>query len=364
VPVPELPAGVDTPAVVIDLDVVERNVERMAAAMAVRGVALRPHVKTHKSVALARLQLEAGVAGITVGTLGEAEVMAAAGIDDILIAYPLWPGGTKAARLRDLAERVRLSVGVDSAAGAAALGAAVSGGAARLRVLVEVDSGGHRTGVAPAEAGSIAAAARDSGLEVRGVFSHGGHGYAGHSARLSAAADEVNALGEAAAALLEVHIEAAVVSAGSTTTALLSAAGVVNEERPGTYIFGDRQQLALGAIEPNELGLFVMATVVSTPAQDRFVIDAGAKTLARDRPRFLDGYGLLPALPDAVISAKYDYHGVVEVPPGIPWPPVGSLVAIVPNHVCPVVNLVDELVVARRGIVIDRWPVDARGRTT
>jgi D-serine deaminase-like pyridoxal phosphate-dependent protein len=233
-----------------------------------------------------------------------------------------------------------------------------------LRVLVEVDSGGHRTGVAPAKAGSIAAAARDSGLEVRGVFSHGGHGYAGRAERLSAAADEVNALGEAAAALLEVGIEAAAVSAGSTPTALLSAAGVVNEERPGTYIFGDRQQLALGAIEPDELGLFVMATVVSTPAQDRFVIDAGAKTLARDRPRFLEGYGLLPAVPDAVISATYDYHGVVEVPPGSPRPPVGSLVAIVPNHVCPVVNLVDELVVARRGIVIDRWPVDARGRTT
>jgi D-serine deaminase-like pyridoxal phosphate-dependent protein len=363
VPVPDLPRDVDTPALLVDLGVMERNIGRMAAAMAERGVRLRPHAKTHKSVAIARLQLEAGAQGITVGTLGEAEVMAEGGIDDLFIAYPLWPSGSKASRLRELAGRVRLSVGLDSPAGAAALAAAVKGTAAPLAVVIEIDCGGHRTGVPPAEAAPLAETAREAGLAVRGVFSHGGHGYAGRAERVAAAADEVEALGAAAAALRERGFEPAVVSAGSTPTATLSATGAVNEERPGTYVFGDRQQLALGACGPEEIGLFVLSTVVSSPGRGRFVVDAGAKTLAADRPAFLAGHGLAPALPEAIISRTYDYHAVVELPAGIPAPAVGSVLAIVPNHVCPVVNLADELLVVRDGRLLDRWPVDARGRT-
>ena len=154
-----LPEGLDTPCVVVDLDVVERNAKRMAGVMADRGVSLRPHFKTHKSVRLARLQLDAGARGITVGTLGEAEVAVAAGIDDVFIAYPVWAVGTKASRLRTLAQRAPVTVGVDSVAGAERLATAVDGAGRALRVLVEVDSGLGRTGVQPEMVGPIASAA-------------------------------------------------------------------------------------------------------------------------------------------------------------------------------------------------------------
>ncbi|HTC86070.1 MAG TPA: alanine racemase, partial [Candidatus Acidoferrum sp.] len=177
--VPVLPPDLETPALVVDLDVVEANAARLATELAARGVALRPHVKTHKSVALARIQLEYGARGLTVGTLGEAEVFAAAGITDLFLAYPLWAVGPKANRLRAIHDASGgLMVGIDSAAGAGRLATAVAGSARRLRVLVEVDSGARRTGVAdPETAASLAQAATGLGLEVAGVFTHGGHAY-------------------------------------------------------------------------------------------------------------------------------------------------------------------------------------------
>ncbi|MBI3751026.1 MAG: alanine racemase, partial [Chloroflexi bacterium] len=198
---PRLPSGLDTPAIVIDLDVVERNARRLGDELARRGIALRPHVKTHKSVRLARIQLDAGAKGITVGTLGEAEVFAAAGFDDIFIAYPLWAAGPKAARLRSLLDRehLRLSVGFDSVAGAERLAASVRGSPRPLRVVLELDPGNRRTGARPEEAGEIGAAALALGLEVLGVFTHGGHSY-GHGLAAPAGADEVAALTMGAAA--------------------------------------------------------------------------------------------------------------------------------------------------------------------
>lgn len=359
---PELPKRIDTPAVVVDLDVVEANIERMARQMRERGVGLRPHAKTHKSTHVAHLQIEAGAGGLTVGTLGEAEVMAAAGIDDIFIAFPLWPSGSKGGRLRDLAGRVSVVVGVDSVESAKALGAACAGATRPLRAAIEIDSGEGRTGVQPIDAPRVAEAARAAGLVITGVFTHGGHGYAGQAERFDAADDEVRVLSAAVDALRAHGIEVATVSAGSTPTAVLSARDPVNEERPGTYVFGDRQQLTLGSVDPDGIGLFVAATVVSTAVEGRFILDAGSKTLARDRPDFLAGHGFLPAWPDAVISRTYDYHGVVDVADRR-RPRVGEVVAVVPNHVCPVVNLADQLVVVRSGKVVDRWPVDARGHT-
>lgn len=357
-----LPNGLDTPAVVIDLDVVERNIADMAAAMASRGVGLRPHVKTHKSVRLARMQLAAGASGITVGTLGEAEVMAAEGLDDIFVAYPLWATGPKAARLRAVHEAVRLRVGMDSVDGAAALGAAVRGTARPLEVLVEVDSGLGRTGVtSPQAAVAVARAAREAGLSVIGAFTHGGHGYASPAAAALAAADEVRVLAAAGAALGAAGFEVRVLSAGSTPTALGSATGGATEERPGTYVFGDRLQQALGSATADGIGLVVVATVVSTSA-GTVVIDAGAKALAREPSPLLEGLAAIPALGGAVVTGAHDYHGLVTLPPGEPLPAIGAVVAVVPNHVCPVVNLADELVVTRGGQIVDRWPVDARGR--
>lgn len=362
---PQLPVDLDTPALVIDLDIVEANATRMGTAMAGRGIDLRPHVKTHKSVALAKIQMDAGAAGITVGTLGEAEVMAAGGLTDIFLAYPLWADGPKAARLRALNERdgLRFSVGIDSAAGARTLAAAVAGAGKPLRVLIEVDPSYHRTGVEPERAGELAAFAQRAGLEVHGLFTHGGHAYAGRDAIGGAAGDELEALNVATDALREVGIEPIVLSAGSSPTALAAARAPVTEMRPGTYLIGDRMQVYLGASPSTGVAIAIAATVVSDSSPGQVVINAGAKSLTKDVPGYLTGFGMLPDYPDGVIERISDYHGVVTFPDGARRPRLGELVAVVPNHACPVIDLFDSFVATRSGSVIGRWPVDARGRS-
>lgn len=363
-----LPADIDTPALVVDAARLDRNIAAMALVMGRRGVALRPHVKTHKCVQIARLQLAAGAAGITAATLGEAEVFAAAGITDVFIAYPLWASAAKAARLVSLAETATLLLGADSVAGASQLGAAFTGRARRPELLVEVESGEVRTGVrTPAEAVAVAGAARDAGLTVVGVFTHGGHSYAGRDAAGPAAADEHDALAAAGRALAAAGHPVRVRSAGSTPTASLPAAAdalpdPVTEQRPGTYVFFDRQQAALGACSPDDVAMMVASTVVSAPEPGRFVLDAGAKVLTKDCPATLTGFGALPGYPRARVVRLYDHHAVVEAGGG-PAPAVGEMVCLVPNHACPVSNLATEFVVLRDGRVAGRWPVDARGRS-
>ncbi|MBI2780814.1 MAG: alanine racemase [Chloroflexi bacterium] len=361
---PALPAGIDTPAVVIDLDIVERNAHRLGDELSRRGIALRPHAKTHKSVALARLQLEAGARGLTVGNLGEAEVFAAGGLDDLFIAYPIWADGPKAARLRALhdLDNLRLAVGFDSIAGAERLAAAVAGSRRRLAVILELDPGNRRTGAPAQAAGLIAAAARELGLDVRGVFTHGGHAY-GPGAAGPAGADEVATLTAGAAALAAENIEPVVVSAGSTPTQLTAAVAPVNEIRAGTYLIGDRQQWFIGAVPDDGVAIAVAATVVSTAVDGQVVIDAGAKTLTKDVASYLTGHGVIPAYPEAVIERVSDYHGMVRIPPGTPRPTLGEIVAVIPNHVCPVIDLRDSFVATRSGTIVGIWPVDARGRS-
>ena len=360
---PALPAGLDTPRVVVDIVRVEANIARLQAAMDERGIALRPHAKTHKSVAVARMQLAAGARGITVGTLGEAEVFAAAGIEDLFLAYPLWALGPKAERLQALFGAAGgLRVGVDSAAAARHLGAAVAGAPAPLAVLVEVDPGNHRTGLAsPTAIVEVARAARDAGLSVVGAFSHGGHGYAPGAAG-PAGADEIRALAAAAAALRADGFAVDTISAGSTPTMLTAAEGAVTEIRAGTYVYGDRQQWTLGAIPADGCAVAVATTVVSVHA-DRIVLDAGAKALTKDRAAWLTGFGAIVGYPDLVIERVNDYHGVVAAPPGVDRPRLGEVVAVIPNHVCPVIDLVDAVVAVRAGGSIEEWPVDARGRS-
>ena len=362
---PRLPEGIDTPALLVDLDVAERNSRRLVEALRSRGISLRPHAKTHKSIGLARLQLETGARGITVGNLGEAEVLAAGGIDDLFVAYPVWAEGPKAARLRALHDRrgLQLTIGFDSAAGADRLAAAVAGSGPRLRVMLELDPGYHRTGVLPEDAGPVARAATGLGLEIIGLFSHGGHGYAGVDAVAGAAADEVRTLTAGREALRAEGIDVEILSAGSTPTALGAAESPVSEIRAGTYLVGDRQQVALGAVPPGGIALWVAATVVSTATPGQVVVDAGAKTLTKDVAPYLDGHGYLPAYPAAIIEKVSDYHGNVRIPLGRPAPRLGEVVAIVPNHSCPVIDLRDSFHVMRDGRIVGTWPVDARGRS-
>ena len=237
----------------------------------------------------------------------------------------------------------------------------MSGAPAPLRILVEIDCGGTRTGVRPEQAGAIARHARDCGFEVTGAFTHEGHGYKGKELREAAGEDAARGLATAAESLRAEGIEPEVLSAGATPTAALSAHGIVTEERPGTYVFGDRQQAALAGEPPEDVALMVAATVVSAGPGDGFVIDAGAKILAQDVTPIIPGHGAIVGYPDAVIRRLHDHHGTVDLPPGAARPAVGTIVWVVPNHVCPVVNLVDAFDVAQGGRVVARWTVDARG---
>ena len=266
---------IETPAVLVDLDVVDANIHRMQAAMAGRGVGLRPHVKSHKSVNLARRQLQAGAIGITVSSVGEAEVFAEAGFEDIFLAYTIWAGSRhRAERVMRLHSRVRsFSIGVDSEAGAQRLADATRGSRRPLRVLVEIDSGAHRTGVSPKGAGELAVACQRLGLDVAGVFTYAGHAGKSREARVEGAADEVRAAEEAIASFSMQGMPVEIVSAGSTPTALLSSRPPITESRPGEYIFNDADNVRLGTCEGlADVALLVAATVVSTAVDGQVIV--------------------------------------------------------------------------------------------
>ena len=219
---PPLPADLQTPCLVVDRDVLEGNLVAMAERAGDHGLALRPHAKTHKCLEIARRQVVLGAVGLTLATVGEAEVFAEAGFTDLFIAYPLWAAGARGRRLCALAERVSLRVGADSAEGVEVLARSLAG--TEVEIVVEIDSGHHRTGVAPKRAGQVAAAAHRHGLGVAGVFTFPGHSYEPGS-RERAAADEARALQEADAALRRVGLGAGLRSGGSTPTAALAIQG-------------------------------------------------------------------------------------------------------------------------------------------
>lgn len=351
-----LPDDLVTPCLVVDADRLDANIATMAALATGRGLDLRPHAKTHKCLPIAERQLAAGARGLTVATVAEAEIFAAGGCSDLFLAYPVWADAARGARLRALAERVALRVGVDSAQGAAALAGAVPG----LEVLIEVDSGHHRTGVGPADVVAVAMAAERAGLRVRGVFTFPGHAYA-PAAPGAAAADEAVALAAAAAALTAAGIDPQVRSGGSTPSAAHTGAGLT-ELRPGVYVFGDAQQLELATIGEDAIALVAAGTVVSR-GLGRVVLDVGSKVLGADRPAWATGFGRIPGQPQARVSALSEHHATVTWPDG-PLPELGATVAVAPNHVCAAVNLADELMVTRSGAVVDIWPVAARGANT
>ncbi|MFJ5859939.1 alanine racemase [Pseudarthrobacter sp. NPDC092439] len=360
-----VPADIETPEILIDRDVLARNIVRMAEAVGGKGLQLRPHAKTHKMLEIARLQLGAGAVGLTVATLGEAEVFAADGVQDIFIAYPLWIRPAQAERLRRLAASARISVGVDSAEGAAAMGAALGDAAGLVAVMLEIDSGHHRSGLLPEGAVSAARAAAAAGLRVAGVFTFPGHSYAPGMAP-AAAEQEASALARAAALLEAAGFRISRRSGGSTPTAMLTGPAEATEVRPGVYVFGDAQQLELGRCTPEDIALTVAATVVSRhdgggAAPRRIILDSGSKILGGDRPAWATGFGRILDCPDARITALSEHHATVQWPAEVELPALGERLRVVPNHVCVAVNLVDGVAVVRGGTVVDRWRVAARG---
>ena len=332
----------ETPVAVVAVGALENNIASFANRLRARGVGVRPHTKTSKCIEIISRQVDAGTVGLTVATLGEAESLVAHGFDSIFQAFPVWAGTPqRARRIRDLHEECEYLAGVESAEAAEALAAAVRGTRRALSVLIEVDCGMRRSGVAVHDLAPLAERCSDLGLHVRGAFTFGGHAYASCDAPPEAADDEVRTLAEARDALRSVGIEPEVLSAGSTPTALHSARPPVTDERPGTYVFLDRQQVALGAGPMESVSLFVLTTVVASHADGRFVLDAGSKVLSTDRPSWLDGYGFLPAYPDATVARLSEHHAVCTT--SGTRPRVGDVVALVPNHCCVVVNLTDTL---------------------
>jgi D-serine deaminase-like pyridoxal phosphate-dependent protein len=354
------PRSLTTPCLVVDLSRLEANIARMTSALGGRGVGLRPHAKTHKSVRIAAMQVEAGADGITVATLDEAEVFAAAGISDIFIAYTVWPSGDKARRMRRLAERVRLRVGTDSVHAIEQIAATLGDS---VEVSIEINSGAGRCGVHPSGVAPIVTAALEHGVRLVGVFTHGGHAYYGADAVVPAAEDERRTLHEAAEVMRDAGIEPLVISAGSTPTALHSSRPPVNEERPGGYVFGDLDAVVHGACEVDDLAAVVVSTVVSVAAKaGQFVIDCGSKAIGKEEATLpFSGFGTIAEFPRSVLVKLSEEHGIVTAGTG-PMPQVGDVVTVVPNHSCPVLAAMSEMVVVKDGDVVDTWPVDARHR--
>lgn len=362
-----LAGRVDTPVPIVLLDVVQRNIDAMQAFATANQLDLRPHVKTHKCVEIGRLQVEAGAVGITAGNLGEVEVFADAGFQDIFLAYPLWPAGTKPARLRRLAEAVDLRVGVDDVAALDRLADAMGDAVERLAVVVEIDCGAGRSGVPPEAAGEIARSARDRGLRPVGIYTYPGQGSAAPDARERAGQEQRAALVAAVRSLEAAGVTPEVVSAGSTPTIEFSAGDPITEIRPGEYVFCDLNNVRLGACTEEQVALFVAATVVSDRVPGQVVVDAGTKALSREGDRD-SGFGRVGSTDGSVLDGPAlfrlnEYHGFVAVPDGTARPPLGTVLPVVPNHVCPVVNNFDELVVTDAdGDLLLTWPVAARGR--
>lgn len=344
-----------TPAVVVDLDVVERNIARVQALCDAAGVANRPHVKTHKSPVIAGMQRDGGAAGITCQKLGEAEVMAEAGFDDIFITYNLL-GEEKLARLGRLLSGTRVRVAADNPTVVEGLPKAAALAGRDLEVMVECDTGRRRAGVeTPGEAVALA----------RDIASRPGLAFAGLMLYPpeNRMAETQDFLDTALAGLRDSGLEARVISSGGTPNlANLGKIAGVTEHRAGTCIYNDRMMMRAGLASLEDCALTVVSTVVSRAGAERGILDAGSKTLTADPGGGLDGYGLILEHPEARIHQFAEEHGFLDLKACNDRPKVGDIVRIVPNHVCVVVNMVDRVVAVRGDRIVGDLEVAARGR--
>lgn len=361
--------GLETPCIVVDMEQVQRNIRKMQEIADRRRCCLRPHIKTHKSAQLARMQLEAGACGISCATVSEAEIMAAAGIEDIFIAYPL-VGTHKLIRAEQLYRRVkRLILAVDSVEGAKALSRLAVSGKLTLEVRLEIDTGAGRTGIPMAELKKTGQEIWGlEGLAVTGIYTFKSLIYRGQPTKDAglAGAEEGAMMAEAAKLLREIGFAIREVSAGSTPTAEACAAtGMVSEVRPGSYIYYDRMTYLEGACAAEEIAAAVYATVVSTPEPSMAVVDGGSKTFSGDvilgsPPFYFDSYAFLPDHPHLLLERMNEEHGILRSRQGPTGLSVGDVVAMIPLHICTAVNLQDHFYAVSENR-IRQMPVDARG---
>lgn len=335
----------DTPALLVDLDKLEHNIDSMAKRAAKAGVTLRPHFKTHKSTAIARLQATAGATGFTVSKLDEAEVLLGAGFDNILVATQV-VGSPKIERALDLARQGNLILAVDSMEGAKALAASAKAADLVFNVSIEIDSGLSRCGIPPSKAPTLARdLSRLERVRLVGVFTHGGHIYGAKDAEelRAISTQEVAAVVDADAGISAPR-DGWSISVGSTPGVLCrSDFDGINEIRPGNYVFLDAIQVSLGLVSADECALTVSSVVMSRPADDRAVIDAGSKSLGLDKgvhgSLAIRDFGHILNTSGRLVRLSEE-HGVVEIPKDSNLQ-VGDRVRILPNHACSVTNLHD-----------------------
>jgi len=356
----------DTPALVIDLDRVERNIDEMAQRSRDAGVRLRPHTKTHKMPEIAAMQMAAGAAGITVAKLGEAEVMVDAGFDDVLVAYPIL-GSEKISRLRSLRERARVIVSLDSVEVATGLGALGVEMKSPVEIYVEVDTGLARMGRPPGlpTFELVERLASIEGITIAGLMTHAGHAYRVVGTERETVVDnEVNDLVMTRELCAAAGITIAQISVGATPSARseMSRSGVT-EVRPGTYVFNDTTMMSLDVATEESCAAYVIATVVSRPTAERFVVDAGSKSLTSDgvgRP----GWIRIAGRSDLTMAFLSEEHGVGTIDRSMGRTlDIGDKLELIPSHICPVVNLFDEVYTLRDGQVIGTFKVAGRGRS-
>lgn len=358
--------GLSTPALVVELDIAEQNIRNMIANTAKYGIAHRPHIKVHKSIELAKLQLSLGAKGITCAKLGEAEVMAEGGIDDITIAFPII-GGDKLARYGELSGKCALRSIVNSMHGAKGLsGLGVSLGK-KLEVLIELDGGVSRGGIPPFKpALEFAESIRDlPGIKITGLLYYPGLIYGETTAqgveRLARKEhDDLTGTKE----LLEKHgFKIDILSGGNTPSALVPQfLEGITEVRPGNYIFNDCQRLYPGLLKPESCAMRIVSTVVCRPDAHSAIIDAGSKTLTSDSlPAMPARFGYILDHEDILLYKLNEEHGFLKSERPMPFE-IGDKIAIIPNHACVASNLCDEIYGFRGGAFSRMIKIDARGK--
>jgi len=342
---------IDTPAFVVDLDAMEANLNDAQRYLDQHGLAARPHVKTHKIPAIAQMQMAAGAAGLTCQKIGEAEVMAAAGLRDLFLPYNI-VGAAKLERLVALARLVTLSVTVDSEVVARGLSAVFNAAGLELSVLVECDTGAARCGVPTPEAAAELAQAitRLPGLRFAGLMTYPN----------SPALDPFMAAARERLAAGGLNVDRV---SGGGTPGLYEAHThrELTEHRAGEYIYGDRSHLLSGRMPLKRIAARVIATVISRPTPERAILDAGSKALSGTLRRGLDGHGYVVEYPEAGIYDTSEEHGHVDLSASDRRPEIGERVSVIPNHICLVSNLFPQVHGHRRGVVEVVWPVAARG---
>ncbi len=354
---------IPTPALVIDWEIVDRNIKRLAEYAAQHGIGVRPHTKTHKSVLIAQMQTQAGAVGLTVAKVGEAEVMADVH-SDLLLAYPC-VDAARCERVAELAHRTIPHVAIDSAHAAEALSTAAQRADSTIGILVDLDVGNGRTGV------QTPLAARDLALHVEtcpGLRLDGLMVYPGHIGK--AIADQDAALAEVESTIAHTlkiwkrkKLAASIVSGGSTPTAFTShLVPSLTEYRPGTYVYNDMNCVRGGFATLDDCAARIVCTVVSNAVPGQVIIDAGGKTLTYDKcgPAPDSGHGHVVEYSEAKITKLSEEHGQVDVTNCERAPEIGERVTIIPNHICPCVNLQDHIWI-KVDETLKQMPVDARG---